>query len=97
MLKLIEIEVVLPFSLSRKVITLVLQDRWFEGSFSLHARCATVGALSPTSTCTDGAFSLHGRCTGVVSREKNGASKPFLKVDEVDVYPYHLGEMEFGS
>ena len=29
--------------------------------------------------------------------EKNGASRPFLKVDEVEVYPYHLGEVEFGS
>ena len=42
-------------------------------------------------------LSLHGRCTGGILREKNEASRPFSKVDEVDVYPYHLGEMEFGS
>ena len=33
----------------------------------------------------------------VIWWEKNESSRPFSKVDEVEVYPYHLGEVEFGS
>ena len=80
-----------------KANALFLHARWVEGTFPFHGRCIDVSVLSPTSRCTDCAFSLHGRCIDVVSREKNGASRPFSKVDEVDVYPYHLGEVEFGS
>ena len=29
--------------------------------------------------------------------KKNGALRPFSKVDEVDLYPYNLGEVAFGS
>ena len=28
---------------------------------------------------------------------KNMVLRPFLKVDEVEEYPYHLGEVAFGS
>ena len=82
------------FSLSRKVGTIILHARSAKGDFSLHYRCVSADALSPTARCIDGDFSLHGRCVGVVSREKNGALRPFLKVD---VYPYHLGEVAFSS
>ena len=64
---------------------------------SLHVRHVDASALSPIARSTNDAFSLHGRCVGAILREKNGASRPFSKVDEVDVYPYHLGEVEFGS
>ena len=39
-------------------------------------------------------FSLFGKCTADVLREKKH-SRPFLKVDEVVVYPYYLGEVAF--
>ena len=66
-------------------------------ALSLHARCADVGTLSPTARCVDDSFSLFGKCAGGVLRAKNGASRLFSKVDEVEVYPYHLGEVAFGS
>ena len=43
------------------------------------------------------AFSLFEKCIDGILREKNIASRPFSKVDEVDVYPYYLGEVAFGS
>ena len=62
---------------------------------SLHAWCVNANALSPTTRSVDGAFSLFGKCVGGVLRAKNEDSRPFLKVDEVVVYPYYLGELEF--
>ena len=35
-------------------------------------------------------------CRGV-SSEKDEASWPFSKIDEVEDFPYILGEVEFGS
>ena len=98
----------LLFFLSRKVKALILHARNTEGDFSLHARCVDgtlslnarctdADALSPTTKCGDGALSLHEWCVSGVLKEKEGVSRSFLKVDEVDVYPYHLGEMEFSS
>ena len=56
-----------------------------------------VSALSPTTRSVDEAFSLPSMCVGGVLREKNIALRPFSKVDEVELYPYYLGEVEFGS
>ena len=42
-------------------------------------------------------FSLFGKCVSGVLREKNRALRPFSKVDEVEIYPYYLGEVEFSS
>ena len=47
--------------------------------------------------CVEGIFSLPDKCVGGILREKNGAFRPFSKVDEVVVYPYHLGEVAFNS
>ena len=85
------------FSLSRKVGALTLHARCINGTFSLHYRCVGVATLSPTARCADGALFLHGRCVGGVLRAKNRALRPFSKMDEVEVYPYHLGEVEFSS
>ena len=90
-----EIEIFLLFSLFRKVDALVLHDRFAKGDFSLHVRRVDVDALSPTARRDDGAFSLFGKCSGGVLRAKNEDSRPFLKVDEVVVYPYYLGEVAF--
>ena len=80
-----EIEIFLFFYLFRKVSALVL-----------HSRCVNVGALSLTTRCTDDAFPfLEGAL--VLFQGKNEALGPFLKVDEVELYPYYLGEVEFGS
>ena len=97
MLKLTEIEIFLLFSLSRKVDALVLHARSTEGAFSPHSRCGDAGTLSPTAKSANGSFSLFGKCAGVVLREKNEDSRSFSKVDEVVVYPYHLGEVAFSS
>ena len=59
--------------------------------------CTSTNALSPTARCTYGAFSLFGKCVDGVLREKNEDLRPFSKVDELVVYPYYLGEVEFGS
>ena len=91
--KLDEIEIFLLFSLFKKVGTLFLHARCMEVTFSLHATCIDANALFPTTRCADDAFSLHGKCASAISRGKNGALRPLLKVDEVDVYPYHLGEV----
>ena len=80
----------------RKVYALFLHSRCTVGTFFVHARRAAVTALIPTARCIDGALSLHGRCLGGVLREKNGPPRPFLKVDEVEDYPYHIGEVAFG-
>ena len=40
---------------------------------------------------------LFDKCASGVLRAKNGPSRPFLKVDEVELYPYYLFDMEFGS
>ena len=85
------------FSLFSKASFFPLHDRCVNGALSLHSSCAFLDTLSPIVRCTDGALSLHGRCTGGVLREKNGASRPFPKVDEVEVYLYHLGEVAFDS
>ena len=90
-----EIEIFLLVSLFRKFGTLVLHARSTKGTFSIHSRCASTGALSPTIRSTNDAFSIFGKCTGAVSREKNEDSRPFSKVDEVDVYPYYLGQVAF--
>ena len=87
----------LPFSLFKRADAFPLHARCIDGALSLHARCVSPDALSPTARCIDGALSLHGRCTGGILREKNGALRPFSKLDEVEVYPYHLGEVAFGS
>ena len=92
-----EIEIFLLFSLFRKVNALVLHDRCAEGIFSLHSRCVDGGALSPTARSADDTFSLPTKCADGILREKNEDSRPFSKVDEVVVYPYYLGEVEFGS
>ena len=97
LLKLTEIEFFLPFSLFWKVSGLFLHARCAKGAFPLHDRYSTANALSPTARSIDDDFSLPNKCTDGVLREKHGASRPFSKVDEVDVYPYHLGEVEFGS
>ena len=70
----------------------MLHARSTEGTFSLHARGVNVGALSSTARRVDNAFSLPAKCIGGILREKNEDLRPFSKVDEVDVYPYHLGE-----
>ena len=84
-------------SLSRMVGALVLHARCAKCTFSLHARCVSVGTLSPTARCINSAFSLFGKCVGGVLRVKNEDLRPFSKVDEVVVYPYHLSEVDFGS
>ena len=86
-----------PFSIFRKVGTLVLHSRSVKGTFSLHARCADTGTVSPTTRSVDDAFSIFEKCADGVLREKNKDSRPFLKVDEVDLYPYYLGEVAFSS
>ena len=87
----------LLLSLYRKVDALVLHARSTDGNFSLHVRCASADALSPTARSTDDAFSLPAKSAGGILREKNEDLRPFSKVDEVEDYPYHLGEVEFGS
>ena len=87
----------LPFSFFRKAEALFLHASCVDGTFSHHARCANIGSLSPTARSTDDAFSLFGKCVDGVLRAKNEDSRPFLKADEVEFYPYHLGEVEFGS
>ena len=52
-------------------------------------------ALSPTTRSVNGAFSLPSKSDNGVLTEKNEASRPFSKVDEVVVYPYYLGEVVF--
>ena len=61
---------------------LSLHVRCSGGTLSPHARC--VSALSPTTKCTDG-----------VLREKREVSRPFLKVDDLEDHPCHLGELAF--
>ena len=63
--------------------------------FSLHSTCAAVGALSLNARCADDAFFLFGKCVGTISRAKNEDSRPFSKVDEVELYPYYVGEVVF--
>ena len=63
--------------------------------FSLHASGNGADALSPTARSIDGAFSLPAKSTSGVLRAKNIALIPFSKVDEVELYPYYLGEVAF--
>ena len=92
---MIDIEVFLAFFLlSRKVDTLVLHARSTKGFFPLNSRYVSIGALPPTTRSTNNTFSLPAKCIDGVLREKNEDSRPFSKVD---VYPYHLGELAFGS
>ena len=72
-------------------------SRCTDGALSLNSRCVGVGALSPTARCIGSALSLPGRCTSGVLRAKNEASRPFSKVDDVELYPYHLGVVAFKS
>ena len=64
--------------------------------YPIHSRGTDANALSPTTRSVDDAFSLHAKCAGGVLREKNEDSRSFSKVDEVVVYPYYLGGVEFG-
>ena len=47
--------------------------------FFLNARCADVGALSPTARCADNAFSLPSKCFNGVLREKNWSFKTLIE------------------
>ena len=61
--------------------------------FMLGAPAPTLPLLGAPMTL----FLLFGKCACGVLRETNEESRPFSKVDEVDVYPYHLGEVALSS
>ena len=95
LLNWIEIEVVPTlFTLSRRVGTISPNERCI-GTLSLLAKCAN-GTLSPHERCVD-ALSPTTKCFRSLYRKKSKVSRPFLKVDEVEDHPYHLGEVAFSS
>ena len=63
--------------------------------FSFMLGTPLTDALSPTARSPDDAFSLPAKSVSGVLREKNEYSRSFSKVDEVGLYPYYLGEVEF--
>ena len=83
------------FSLFRKVDAISLHSKSLDDALYPKERC--VNALSLHARSVSGALSLPAKCVDGVLREKREFSRPFLKVDEVEDHPYHLGEVAFSS